>query len=158
MPEIRTLAICGLRRGSRILVAQGFDSARGEGFLRPLGGTVEFGERAADAIRREVREELRAEITDPVQLGVLENVFTYEGQPGHEIVFVFDAQFSDPRLNQKDSLPIHEEGIWDGPARWVDVDGGLPFDLFPDGLATLLEKTSPANGEPDGQNPIGPTA
>lgn len=110
-----------------------------ETFLRPLGGAVEFGELAVDALRREIREELHAEIVEPVQLGVLENIFMYQGQPGHEIVIVFDATFADPTHYDKDTLPIHEEEIWDGPARWVDVGEGLTFALYPDGLAELLQ-------------------
>lgn len=141
MSAIRFLAICVFRQGSRILVAEGFDAAKGESFFRPLGGAVEFGEFAGDAIRREIREELAAEISDPKQLGVLENLFTYQGQPCHEIVFVFDARFIDQRLYQVDSLHIQEEDIWAGPARWIDLNGNLPFNLFPAGLAALLEQT-----------------
>ncbi len=142
MPEIRILAICVFRRGSRILVARGFDAVKGEAFLRPLGGAVEFGELAVDALRREIHEELDAEIIEPVQIGVLENLFTYQGKPGHEVVIVFDAEFADQQLYQKDSLPIHEEDVWDGPAQWVEFDDGLALALYPDGLTELLNNTA----------------
>ncbi|MDP7020454.1 MAG: NUDIX hydrolase [Pirellulaceae bacterium] len=142
MSAIRILAICVFRHGSKVLVAQGFDAVKEESFLRPLGGAVEFGELAADALRREIREELAAEIAEVVQIGVLENIFTYRGQPGHEIVLVFDARFVDQEFYQKDSLAIHEEDIWDGPARWVDLNDDLPFDLYPDGLAALLRNAA----------------
>ncbi len=139
MPKIRILAICVFRRGSKILVAQGFDAVKKETFFRPLGGAVEFGELAADALRREIREELHAEILEPVQLGVLENLFTYQGQPSHEVVFVFDAQFADQQLYQKASLEIHEEDIWDGPARWIDLEDDLTAALYPEDLEELLK-------------------
>lgn len=137
MSSIRPLAICLFRHRGRILVARGFDDTKQEHFLRPLGGAVEFGERAELALRREIREELGVEITRPVRLGVLENVFTYRGRPGHEIVFVFDARFVDRRLYARPSLPLAED-IWDGPARWIDLSRPLPAPLYPEGLLALL--------------------
>ena len=74
--------VCVFRHRTRILVARGFDDVKNEAFLRPLGGAVEFDEMVLDALRREIREELGVEISDPVQLGVLENVFTYRGPLG----------------------------------------------------------------------------
>ncbi len=139
MASIRHLVICVFRDKTRILVAQGFDDVKRETFLRPLGGAVEFGELAVDALRREIREELGAEITDPVRLGVLENVFTYLGRPGHEIVFVYDAKFVDADLYSSTDVPLNES-VWDGGARWIDLADPLPAPLYPDGLMTLLKR------------------
>lgn len=136
--SIRNLVICVFRDGTRILVGQGFDDVKNETFMRPLGGAVEFGERAADALRREIREELGVEITDLTRLGVLENVFTYQGQPGHELVLVYDARFVDPGLYAKSSIPLNES-VWDGRARWIDLSTPPSHPLFPDGLAALLD-------------------
>lgn len=119
-------------------MAEGFDDVKNETFMRPLGGAVEFGELVLDALRREIREEINAEIIEPVQLGVLENVFTYRGDPGHEIVFVFDAKFANAQLYSRTSLPVREP-VWNGPARWIDLSDPLPYALYPDGLTTLLE-------------------
>ena len=138
---IRTLAICVFRRGNHILVARGFDDVKQEWFLRPLGGEVEFGETAASALRREIKEELGHEISDPVRLGVLENRFSYRGKPAHEIVFVFDARFMDETVDIDARLPIHEP-VWEGPARWVDLDDPIAEPLYPDGLTTLLKGLS----------------
>jgi len=73
MSFIRFVVLCVFRDAGRILVGRGYDDIEDEAFLRPLGGSVEFGETAVDAIRREIREELHAEIADPVLLGVLES-------------------------------------------------------------------------------------
>ena len=67
-----------------------------------------------------------------------ENVFEYEGQPGHEIVFVFDAHFCDLSLYGKESIPIIEEDVWLGPARWIDLAEGIDVRLYPEGLMELL--------------------
>ncbi|MDP2995048.1 MAG: NUDIX domain-containing protein [Anaerolineales bacterium] len=81
--KIRQIAICVCRDGDRILVAEGHDSKKGQTFYRPLGGAIDFGERGAEAVRREFREEIAAELTDVRYVGMLENIFTYEGQRGH---------------------------------------------------------------------------
>lgn len=137
--RIRTIALCAFRNAGRILVGHGYDSVKRERFLRPLGGGVEFGERAADALRREIREELGAEIGTPRLLGVLENVFTYDGAPEHEIVFVFDAPFEDRSLYQKAELRFVESDR-EKTASWQPLgtldDPRQP--LYPQGLLSLL--------------------
>lgn len=125
------------RDGDRILVAPGFDRVKDERYYRPLGGAVEFGERAVDALRREIREEIGAEIVAPVRLGVLENLFTCDGRAGHEVVFVFDARLADARLYAEASLPLLEAG-WIGPATWLDLEAPEDAPLYPDGLRALL--------------------
>ena len=135
--HIRVLVLCIFRNGTQILVARGVDDVKGEAFHRPLGGAVEFGEMAVDALRREMREELGEEIRDPVRLGVLENVFEYAGEPGHEVVFVYDAAFANEELYAKPELPLNER-IWDGVARWIDLEHPTSLPLYPDGLVELL--------------------
>ena len=53
---IRPLAICLFSRGDQILVAEGFDPVKDETFYRPLGGAIEFGERAVQTLARELSE------------------------------------------------------------------------------------------------------
>jgi ADP-ribose pyrophosphatase YjhB (NUDIX family) len=136
---IRTVAICVFHRDGRILVAPGFDDVKNERFFRPLGGAVEFGELAVEAVRREIREELGVEIDNPVQLGIIENRFEYRGQPGHEVVFVFDASFPDRRIYGQRTVPIQEPG-WDGPAEWIALDDPFAIPLYPAGLDNLLRR------------------
>jgi 8-oxo-dGTP pyrophosphatase MutT (NUDIX family) len=135
---IRLIAIGLFRQGTRILVAPGYDEVKRERFHRPLGGAIEFGESAAEALRREIREELGLEIHDPVRLAVLENRFEYRGRPGHEIVFVFDSAFVDRRVYERGTVPIREAG-WDGPAEWIDLSVPLPCPLYPTGLERVLD-------------------
>ena len=136
--SIRVIAICVFAQGNRILAAPCLDEVKGERFFRPLGGAVEFGEAAIDALRREIREEVQREITAPLLIGVLENRFDYRGQPGHEVVFVFDAQFVDASLYMQPTVPLVEPG-WEGDAVWIDPQAPLLGRLYPDGLARLLK-------------------
>jgi ADP-ribose pyrophosphatase YjhB (NUDIX family) len=138
--SIRPIAIGIFRRADQILVGSAYDVTKNERYCRPPGGAIEFGERAAEALCREMREETRAEVTDTRLLGVLENTFLLEGVPKHEIIFVFHAAFADPTLYELDELPLYEAG-WDGKLKWLSLAdcrrGSVA--LYPDGLLSLLE-------------------
>lgn len=145
--RIRPLALCVFRRGDLIFVSQGYDSRKDQIFFRPIGGKIEFGERGADAVLREAREEIGAEIADLNYLGTLENIFTYEGAPHHEIVMIYDGRFVDPAMNQDD---ITVQGIDDGDilfeAAWMRLDAFRSADsppLYPSGLLELLDSATP---------------
>ena len=144
-PEIRVIAIGLFRIGDRILVARGVDPGSGEGFYRPLGGRVEFGERAASALSREIAEELGCTIEDLHVVGVLENLFEYAGRPHHEIVFVFDARFADATWYDRAELTVIETGTEWEPARWLSIDtiASGPERLVPSGLLALLTSFPP---------------
>lgn len=136
---IRPIAICVFRKGDRILAAEGFDSIKQQTFYRPLGGTIEFGERSDETIRRELIEEIKAEVTDLHYIGVLENFFVYEAEKGHEIVMVYDGRFVDHSFYKKTMISGDEFGA---PFRaiWIDLHTlgpGKP-PLYPTGLAELL--------------------
>jgi ADP-ribose pyrophosphatase YjhB (NUDIX family) len=135
--RIRTVAVAVCRAGDRILVERGFDRTSGEHFLRAIGGGVEFGERAADAVVREWREELGLELQAPVLLGVLENLFTYEGRAGHEVVLVFTARLADVRaeLETVEGTGERHSAVW---VALDDVRRGAP-PLYPAGLLDLIE-------------------
>jgi ADP-ribose pyrophosphatase YjhB (NUDIX family) len=138
LPLIRVIAICVFRHGDRILVVEGADEVKQDMFARPLGGAVEFGETSMQAIVREIREELGHKATALRLLGVLENIFEYQGRPGHEIVFVYDGKFEDASLYNLPELPLNEAG-WSSPARWRSLQSfGRDCRLVPEGLSSLL--------------------
>lgn len=74
-----------------LLLEHGHDSRTGVSFYRPPGGGVEFGEYAADALRREFMEELGIAVDVGARRAVLENIFVYEGVSCHELVFIHDV-------------------------------------------------------------------
>jgi ADP-ribose pyrophosphatase YjhB (NUDIX family) len=78
--DIRVVVLCVFRRFDSILVFEGFDSVKGTPCYRPLGGGVERGETTKQAIIREIREEIDADVTDLKLLGTQENIFTLEGE------------------------------------------------------------------------------
>ncbi len=138
---IRPIAICIFRDNGRILVAEGFDGKKNQVFYRPLGGTIEFGEHSRDTIRLEMREEINAEVTDLRYLGTLENIFVYEGQPGHEIVQVYDARLADPSLYVQEIIEGYELDVDESfKVVWKQLDDFGPGKppVYPDGLLELL--------------------
>jgi len=144
--RVRAIAICVFRNADRILVAEGFDEIKNQKFYRPLGGTIEFGEYSDETVRRELMEEIQVEVSDLRYLGTLENIFTFNGEKGHEVVFVYDGKLINTALYEKDVLQGDELGtpFW---AVWFDLRTLGPNSplLYPTGLAELLNKTkSPA--------------
>jgi 8-oxo-dGTP pyrophosphatase MutT (NUDIX family) len=140
LEKIRPIAICVCRDGERILVAVGHDSRKNQTFYRPLGGTIEFGEPAADTVRREFREEIQTDLDEVRYLGTLENIFEYEGRRGHEIVLVYDGRLRDASLYKKETIDADELGqafqaVW---KRLDEFGPGMP-PVYPDGLLALLK-------------------
>jgi len=139
--RIRPIAICLFRNGNRILVSEGFDTVKQNYYYRPLGGGIEYGESSKAAVAREIGEELGVKIENVQLLDVLENIFIYEGQQGHEIVFVFDADFADKSLYKLDEIDGSEQeanvtfkAIWKS-LNEIEKSGGR---LVPENLEKLL--------------------
>ena len=141
--RIRPIAICLFCNGDQILVAEGYDSSKQYYFCRPLGGEIEFGERSQNAVRREIQEEIGAEIESLKLIGVVENIFLYEGQPGHEVVFVYDAEFTDKSLYERNEIHgSRQESDAGFTATWRSVEEieNNNMRLVPEGLTGLLAK------------------
>jgi ADP-ribose pyrophosphatase YjhB (NUDIX family) len=139
--RIRPIAICACLNRDRILVAEYHEDGRL--FYRPLGGTIEFGERGEETIQREFREEINAELCGVRYLGTLENIFTLRGQRGHEIVLVYDGRLVDGRLYGKDIIDGNELGeplraVWKG----LDEFGPEKPPVYPIGLLDLLASSA----------------
>jgi ADP-ribose pyrophosphatase YjhB (NUDIX family) len=134
---VRVVAVAIVRRPSdgAILVSEGSD-AGGSSFQRPLGGTVEFGERATETVEREFLEEIGVRLRSGAMLGVLENLFT-DGSMGHEVVFVLEATFVDPSMYEAEELPRLDLPASESRVRWRPRGSRLP-PLVPAGIEGLL--------------------
>jgi ADP-ribose pyrophosphatase YjhB (NUDIX family) len=145
-PIVRPISVGIVRRGDELLLmAVRTDDGTIKGW-RPRGGTIEFGERAADALKREFVEELGVGIEEPKLLSVLENLSTHYDAVGHEIVLVFEAHLAADDAYRKDSFAFEDGGV-SNEVRWVACARfrAGQDQLFPDGL---LEKIEGASGRP----------
>lgn len=141
--KIRPIAIGAFLKGDKLLVFEGFDQAKNKYFYRPLGGGIEYGETSQAALIREMQEEIGAEVTNLRLLGVIENIFTFDQQIGHEIVFIYAGQFTDAQLYTKDTLEAVEAKGQAFKAIWkplADFGSGSQSQalLYPTGLLELL--------------------
>jgi len=121
--------------GREVLASAGFDKNKNEHFYRLIGGGIEFGETSASAVIREFMEELKAEVTIEKFHGWLENIFTYNGQQGHQLMAIYDVRFRDKTFEQQDVFHV-EEAYGRFEARWVnmnDVKAGRTR-LYPAGM------------------------
>ncbi len=116
--KIAIKALLVIKHKGKLLLNKGRDSVKKETFYRFVGGSVKFGETAEKAIRREIREELNSEIENLEFLKVVENIFTYEGEKCHEIIFLYQGDLANKDIYQKEKIPIDVNGF---PAEWVPI-------------------------------------
>jgi ADP-ribose pyrophosphatase YjhB (NUDIX family) len=127
-----------VREGDRLLVGRTTDVDDGSTFYRPLGGGIQFQEPAVDAARREICEELDAELAEIRLLGVLENIF--EGH--HELCFVFEAEPRGWSIERFDGYAIPESTAAgnDETAVVLALEELVALEpLYPDGVRDLLQ-------------------
>jgi 8-oxo-dGTP pyrophosphatase MutT (NUDIX family) len=113
-----------------------------EGYHRLIGGSIEPGERAVDAARRELDEELGAAVDHPDLIDVVESIYRLDGTLGHEVVFVFSGRLTDPHV-------VPDEGRWfddGGPvwAEWIRFDS-KEIPLYPD-IAQVIDRVRLGSG------------
>ena len=141
MRQIRPHAICVFSHQDKILVFEGYDPSKDEIFYRPLGGGIEFGEHSIDTIHRELMEEIGAQVKNLVFLGTLENIFTFNETPGHEIVQVYDGTLFESRLCEQAFIQGYEDEADEKiKALWKSLDDFGPGKslLYLYGLLELL--------------------
>lgn len=131
--RIRNLAVGVPVRDGHVLV-QEFGGSEGERpFVRAIGGGIEFGERAVEALRREYLEELGLVVTAAELLGVTENIFSFLGRAGHEIVHIFAVECAGLETWPLEARVrvIDDEST----VAWhrLDTLGGDGLPLYPDG-------------------------
>ena len=136
---IRPLALGLLQRpDGALLLESGFDEVKNEMFYRLLGGGIEFGETGVEALQREFMEELGLGIQVEKPLGVNENIFTFNGTPGHQIILLYQCSFTDkeqyhqpdfPRLDAPD-----KKAVWRTP----DTIKAESAKLYPEDIYSHL--------------------
>lgn len=130
--KIKAKAMGIFAHEGRMLVMDCVDNVKQKPFYRLLGGHIEFGERAPETFKREMMEELGAEVEVFEQLDVVQNIFTFEGKPHHEVIIIHRVAFVDPSYYAREDLRNIEPGM-DEPFIWVAISDILngPVPLYP---------------------------
>ena len=100
--KVRAAALI-VRDGRVLLNSTKFSSA----WMLP-GGTGEFGESVEETLRRELREELRAEATVGRLLWMVEHFFDLEGRRWHQLLWIHEAALPD-------SCDVVRADTWESP-------------------------------------------
>lgn len=120
---IRVVALGAVARGTELLVFEGQLPDTGEPYYRLLGGGVEFGEHSREALVREFDEELGVTFREPTEVGTFERVFTYDGEPGHEVWRVYEGDIAEDWPYDRESFTFVEPDTdAELQARWMPIE------------------------------------
>ncbi|MGG0664489.1 NUDIX domain-containing protein [Viridibacillus arvi] len=140
-PSANTLGII-INNNKILLEEQEGKHSKGTGtYYRPIGGTIELGEKSSETIIREYSEEIAVGIEIKRYIACLENIFRIDENIGHEITQVYLVEFIDQTLYQKESFKV-VEGSKTTFTKWIsleEISDGKKI-LYPNGLIELLQK------------------
>jgi ADP-ribose pyrophosphatase YjhB (NUDIX family) len=122
-------------RDGRVLLHR----AETEDFWTLPGGRVELLEPSAEALRREMQEELGIEVEVERLLWVVENFFEYDKKAYHELAFYFLVSFpANSPLYDKPAFQGNEEGVR-LLFQWFPLDTLETVRLYPSFLRAALQ-------------------
>ena len=149
---IRVKVFGSIRRGQQVLLSFAIDPDTGVRYGRLLGGGIEAGERAEEAVRREFLEEIGAALVNVRRLGVVENIFTWQGQLHHEVIFVCAADFADRRsttARRSSSTKRCATARPSGSTLQRVLNGDVT--VYPSDVLPLLQEPTPGGLSPSNQ-------
>jgi 8-oxo-dGTP pyrophosphatase MutT (NUDIX family) len=134
--RIKVKSLAWIEDEGKLLLVEFFDIVKRGHYYRAPGGHVEFGETTLIALRREMREELGAEIEVCGEPLILENIFTCNGNPGHEIAYLYPCRLLDQNINTREDLSLTEENGEQWAVKWIPIQDCLDgkVRLVPEGL------------------------
>lgn len=141
-PRAKTLGLI-FKDNCILLEEQVGKHSKGKGyFYRPIGGTIELGEKSVETLVREFKEEIKVEVMIKDYVSCIENIFKIDTNLGHEIIQIYLVEFKDKTLYKKESFEIIEGRNKITYAKWVSLAEILEGKkvLFPDGLFELLQE------------------
>ncbi|HFK1459176.1 TPA: NUDIX hydrolase [Bacillus cereus] len=135
-PQVKAFGIA--IHHDRLLVQEYHTS--NETYYRPLGGSIELGEKSAHTVIREFKEELHTEVEITDYLGCLENIFHLNGEIAHEIIQLYSLRLLDTSLYEMELLNIQDEQAV-SYAKWIPITAFIQKKkvLYPDGILTYIQ-------------------
>ena len=139
-PIIQCVSIGLIKNKSNILVYEVADKVSHDSFFRLIGGHIEFGESAVEALKREFKEEINEDIINLNPLGVFENIFFYNGRQQHEFVSLFSCNLANKEIYNKEEIVGHEGPDRTFNAFWMNINQfkNNKKILFPDQILNYI--------------------
>ncbi|MCZ8316013.1 NUDIX domain-containing protein [Phreatobacter sp.] len=140
-PQVVVVKVLGLaRHGDRWLVTEVAGSDGHVAGVRPLGGTIAFGETRDQALHREFREELGCAITIAGPWHAFENLFELGGVVGHEIIFAAEVTLHEGAVPLDAAFTYRESDGTACTAGWYSLAdlAARGWALYPPRLSALL--------------------
>ena len=106
------------------------------------GGHVSFGETNKEALEREFKEEIGADISVDELRWVGEIFFTWDDKPCHQICLYYTVQITDGNTQTKGIFTAHEQPDgrnFDIEFHWVPFDMISSIEIYPSNVEKLLE-------------------
>jgi ADP-ribose pyrophosphatase YjhB (NUDIX family) len=134
--EIRPIALGLAIKDGKVLVSEGYDKVKNQTFYRCLGGGIEFLEKSDEALKREFKEEIDADIFVKDFLGLTENIFTYEGKNAHEIIFIYSVDIKDCDYKEEYNIIDMQNHV----AKWINIEDfkSRKYILYPEDVLKYL--------------------
>ena len=126
--KIVVKAMLLIEHEGKLLLNTGYDKVKNISFYRIIGGSINFGEKSEEALKREIKEELGCEIKNLRFLTVIENIFKYEGKDRHEISFVYKGDLLDRKIYEQKEIHYIKNGE-KFDAEWVPISDILKGEI-----------------------------
>jgi 8-oxo-dGTP pyrophosphatase MutT (NUDIX family) len=127
--HIKVKSLAWIEHDGMTFVVKMQDTVKGDWYYRSIGGSVEYGETAREAVLREAMEELNTIIEVTGEPLILENLFIHEGKKGHEINFVFPCRFTDASFYEDKIYRLVEANGEEFQAMWIPMADCLNGNL-----------------------------
>lgn len=134
-PEIVVKVLALIYKGASLLACPIFEYGEFKG-IRPIGGTIKFGETKEEALKREIKEELNLTTKIIEDWMSFENIYHHENKIGHEYIFVAEVEFLSLAALNKEHFDIIESDGQHIKAQWYALEEIIngKLTLFPEGL------------------------
>lgn len=105
-----------------------------------VGGRVQIGEDSATTIKREMKEELGKDIEITGYITTIENFFKLKDTKYHEIMFVYQVEFSKEEDKKIEYALKNVEGKDNLQYEWLALDKIDQYPLWPKEIQTVLKE------------------